>query len=51
MIKKKKKTFTGKGFQKNGRSYAEAVKRKIVSEIQSRSLSQRAAEREFNINR
>lgn len=51
MIKKQKKESTGKGFQKEGRAYPEAVRRKIVSEIQSRSLSQRAAERQFNINR
>ncbi len=51
MIKKQKKESTGKGFQKEGRAYPEAVRRKIVSEIHSRSLSQRAAERQFNINR
>ena len=51
MSKKQKNAMPGRPFQRDGRSYPEAVKRKVVSEIQSRSLSQREAERQFKINR
>lgn len=49
--KKQKNEVPVKPFQRNGRSYPETVKRKVVSEILSRSLSQREAERQFKINR
>ena len=51
MAKNQKKEGGVNLFQRNGRSYPESVKRKVVSEIQTGSLSQRAAEKKFKINR
>lgn len=48
----KKITANGpKPFQRVGRSYPEDLRRRIVLEVQSGRLSQRAAERTYRINR
>jgi len=50
-MSKNQKVSPVKPFKRIGRSYPDEVKRKIVSEIQSGLLSQRAAERLYRINR
>lgn len=45
------KKGTAKPFQRNGRSYPDEVKKRIVKEVQSGVVSQRGAERIYKINR
>lgn|SRR5690606_16244503 len=48
---KKMKVNVVKPFQRVGRSYPEELKKRIVQEVQSGRLSQRAAERNYLISR
>lgn len=48
---KKSNASNSKPFQRVGRSYPEELKKRIVQEVESGRLSQRAVERTYKINR
>ncbi|WP_294187682.1 hypothetical protein [uncultured Sphingobacterium sp.] len=48
---KKSNVDNSKPFQRIGRSYPEELKKRLVQEVESGRLSQRAVERTYKINR
>ncbi len=48
---KKSNVDNSKPFQRIGRSYLEELKKRLVQEVESARLSQRAVERTYKINR